>query len=78
MTGKCADYFKSEKGQGQFGNINVTTKSTVVTTSSLVLRCLELQRNDVRIIMPYNPLFLASDYAIQLKKEINNEKACPI
>jgi protein tyrosine phosphatase len=46
MAGKCADYFKSEKGQGQFGNINVTTKSTVVTTSSLVLRCLELQRND--------------------------------
>jgi hypothetical protein len=53
MTGKCADYFKSEKGQGQFGNINVTTKSTVVTTSSLVLRCLELRRNDVSV---YNAL----------------------
>ncbi|KAJ4751841.1 Tyrosine phosphatase [Rhynchospora pubera] len=46
MAGKCADYFKSEKGQGQFGNINVITKSTVVTTSSLVLRCLELEQNN--------------------------------
>ncbi|KAJ3701737.1 hypothetical protein LUZ61_005442 [Rhynchospora tenuis] len=46
MAGKCADYFKSEKGLGQFGNINVITKSTVVTKSSLVLRCLELQHNN--------------------------------
>ncbi|KAJ4766313.1 Tyrosine phosphatase [Rhynchospora pubera] len=46
VTGKCDDYFKSEKGQGNLGNINVITKSTMVTTSSLVLRCLELQHNN--------------------------------
>ncbi|KAJ3671653.1 hypothetical protein LUZ60_007732 [Juncus effusus] len=42
MVGKCSDYLKSEKEQGQFGNINVITKSKTVTSSSLVLRCLEL------------------------------------
>ncbi|XP_078172432.1 protein-tyrosine-phosphatase PTP1-like [Carex rostrata] len=57
ITGKCDNYFKSEKEEGQFGNINVTTKSRVVTASSLVLRCLELQCNDA-IVPPVPALHI--------------------
>ncbi|OVA01526.1 Protein-tyrosine phosphatase [Macleaya cordata] len=40
---KCADYFQSEDGPREFGNIRITTKWKRTTDTSLVLRCLEVK-----------------------------------
>ncbi|KAI3951508.1 hypothetical protein MKX01_018624, partial [Papaver californicum] len=42
-TVKCGDYFNSEDMPREFGNIQVTTKWTTTTDTSLVLRCLEVK-----------------------------------
>ncbi|OAY65503.1 Protein-tyrosine-phosphatase PTP1 [Ananas comosus] len=46
MMGKCADYIQVENGLREFGTVNVLAKTTKVTSSSLVLRCLEVQRKE--------------------------------
>ncbi|XP_078433913.1 protein tyrosine phosphatase 1 [Wolffia australiana] len=46
MTKKCADYFHSESGIREFGNISVSTKCTKTTLSSLVLRAMEVKYKD--------------------------------
>lgn len=43
MMRKCADYFQAESGLREFGKIRVLTKWTQISSSSLVLRCLELK-----------------------------------
>lgn len=48
MMGKCADYIQVENGLREFGTVNVLAKTTKVTSSSLVLRCLEVQRKEVK------------------------------
>ncbi|XP_072950641.1 protein-tyrosine-phosphatase PTP1 isoform X2 [Typha angustifolia] len=46
MMRKCADYFQAENGLREFGKVSVLTKTTKVTSSSIVLRCLEVQHKE--------------------------------
>ncbi|XP_008781549.1 protein-tyrosine-phosphatase PTP1 isoform X2 [Phoenix dactylifera] len=46
MMKKCADYFQSENGLREFGKTSVFTKSTRISKSSLVLRCLEVKHKE--------------------------------
>ncbi|EPS61126.1 hypothetical protein M569_13673, partial [Genlisea aurea] len=40
---KCADYFQAENGPRSYGGICITTKWMHKTSSSLILRCLEVK-----------------------------------
>lgn len=43
MKNKCADYYQSEKGKKEFGQISVSINCTKVSSSSLVQHCLEVK-----------------------------------
>lgn len=45
---KCGDYFRTNDGPREFGNICITTKSIDRTRNSLVLRTLEVNYKEVR------------------------------
>lgn len=44
---KCGDYFQAEDGPREFGNICINTKWIKSTTTSLVLRHLEVSYKEV-------------------------------
>ncbi|XP_010930782.2 protein-tyrosine-phosphatase PTP1 [Elaeis guineensis] len=46
MMKKCADYFQSENGLREFGKTSIFTESTIISKSSLVLRCLEVKHKE--------------------------------
>lgn len=45
---KCGDYFQSEDGPREFGNICIVTKWQRTTETSLELRLLEVDYKEVR------------------------------
>ncbi|KAL1543937.1 tyrosine protein phosphatase 1 [Salvia divinorum] len=40
---KCGDYFQTEDGPREFGNISIVTKWIQMTNTSLILRCIEVK-----------------------------------
>lgn len=48
---KCGDYFQAEDGPREFGNICINTKWIKSTTTSLVLRHLEVSYKEVSLVL---------------------------
>lgn len=50
QTVKCGDYFPAEDKPREFGNISVKTKWVKTTDTALLLRNLEVNHKEVRIL----------------------------
>lgn len=53
QTVKCGDYFQAEDGPREFGNISIMRKWIKSTDTSLLLRNLEVNYKEVRILYQF-------------------------
>lgn len=58
QTVKCGDYFQAEDGPIEFGNISIMTKWIKTTDTSLILRNLEVNYKEVRILCQFASVYL--------------------
>lgn len=67
QTVKCGDYFQAEDGPREFGNISVTTKWIKSTETSLMLRNLEVNYKEVKILYQFASVYFLPDQVLFLR-----------